>query len=847
MSRTKPFAFTILVSLFLTACFFNPPKKGRKRERINLYESDLYGTGKSLIYEDNPIILSGNYNLGYVNMIDYVNKEPLFVTNNSFLQEDCSFSQRLVNNGSLTNSSKDNCINVFNDMDLSTSLLQSTYGSWNFEVNSKEFYQVNAFYHTNLILDKYMEAMEFTHDLVHFQDIMVIPPATKADMIYTNSYWFSPTDIFSEASLNIYSSCELDKNSFYSFETRSLCMGRDFANDNFKFVQDPTVLYHEMGHAFVSVMMNQRNSQYDSLLSTTTSTDYYAHLGDAFYDEPGAINEGIADYFAWMMLGGSRDRVGEWGMGRFFRQSRPMRESDDLHINGISTASGEKLKYPDFLHYDPNFPDEVAEDVHYAGQITSHYLAYLTRRLEGQCSFSHIGSNLSDADKFKYASYYVFAALNETMAEVGDLYTEGTDFNPNTGYVNLNEDNSYLWTHVVNPPTYRRFFQIFARSLLYHVTNNYCTEYSIDELEQDLDEYGLLLFRDYRDEGYNSDGTQTYANMTSTPLFQTLSVSSWTKTSVNEANRRHSILISKEELSLPGTNDTRPEAYIFDSQSAINSILNELTFMGENVSTSAGLAGTEYNNSNIQISPGEVVGISLNLINNSNSTMAGVQILGNDWDHMRLTDTTDQTLESISPCIYDDWPTTSEGGFEETDDGCNAIVTDNAPFVMDTSNNYPQDFASPVCLVEKRDDDSTQWVSQNHFRQISGLDLSDYDCLNNPNMSGDAFNPNECLVRILPGASSSYFGKVDPTKSWPETMQGDGSQSVTFTSSNVILMEVNKWVPPGTKFTCRFRTRFTNCADCYNDPDNSNDEYLDYEFAGHEPFQLINFSFIVIE
>ncbi|MEX0797926.1 MAG: hypothetical protein WD025_00680, partial [Bacteriovoracaceae bacterium] len=60
------------------------------------------------------------------------------------------------------------------------------------------------------------------------------------------------------------------------------------------------------------------------------------------------------------------------------------------------------------------------------------------------------------------------------------------------------------------------------------------------------------------------------------------------------------------------------------------------------------------------------------------------------------------------------------------------------------------------------------------------------------------------------------------------------------------VMEVSKWIAPGTTFSCRFRARFSNCSDCFNDPD-TGEEYMDYELAGEKPYKVINFKFTVID
>lgn len=71
------------------------------------------------------------------------------------------------------------------------------------------------------------------------------------------------------------------------------------------------------------------------------------------------------------------------------------------------------------------------------------------------------------------------------------------------------------------------------------------------------------------------------------------------------------------------------------------------------------------------------------------------------------------------------------------------------------------------------------------------------------------------------------------------------TDNAEFNAGNLLLMEINRWTPPGTKFRCRLRARFSNCSDCYNDVDNGNDEYLDSDLNGHKPFKVINFEFDV--
>ena len=291
-------------------------------------------------------------------------------------------------------------------------------------------------------------------------------------------------------------------------------------------------------------------------------------------------------------------------------------------------------------------------------------------------------------------------------------------------------------------------------------------------------------------------------------------------------------------------------------------LLASLTFEGQNVQISEGLAGPEYNNGNIKISPGEIIGITPNLFNFSNSQMGGVRILANDWDHMKLDTSTDihvnsndnmsagEDIANWSPCQYNGWPSVTEGGIVEDDtlpasEGDCLYTTKHNLVLKDTSNTpeYYPDASQPICMVQYSDTNETRWVSQDFFRS-SELLLEDNECLNNPSMSGSDFNPNECLVRILPGSSQIIYGKIDPQNTWQKTLQGQNPTSPVISTNHIIVMEVNKNISPGTTFNCRMRVNFSNCSDCFDD-ENGN-EYPDYMHAGDKPFKLINFSFKVL-
>lgn len=856
----------------------------------------LAGSNQAYIYPDNPVVLKGKS----VTKADFSGHLiAQFITANNFLETKCSLeeyfpdpfnSNQLIPTYVTTN---DDCLVVLNDTSTSTEVLQSQDESWVYATGSDEFYQVNTFYHVKTIMERYLESMSFAHSYVHLNSNGTIPPATKYKFSETQSFWF--TDNGLTKALKVYTNCLYELNASFSPSNDTLCFG--FYDNDFKFVQDPSIIYHEFGHAIVKILMNQRNVEYqidpNTSLPAPVSHPYQSDLGELFYDEAGAINEGVADWFSYYM--NQRTKVGEFAFNKVAKvygfdldesYYRPIDEDETIHAAGISTAPGERVSYPKLLHYVPEDPTTNIEDTHYAGAIVSHYLVALTKEFKNSCSFT-----TTDTDQIhKKATDYVVLLLSETLGEIGDLTAKSSDFfsqhatgnnaQADVYFTNLNKDQSYLWTQVVNPPNFRRFFRIFGKNIFHHISNGLCPQFSVDESEQLLDEYGLLLFKSYEDRGngFNTNsltdevfagyfGSSLYSSRPLLPVIQ--------NSQVNESNRRNSILISKDFIDV----SSESVAYVIDGQSSIRGMLSNLTFEGENVTTTEGIAGPEYNNNNVKISPGEVVAISLNLFNSSNSIMGGVQFLGNDWDHMKLTDTskvyTNRTsnqnglnsaeiaggIATHVPCTFDNFPTATEGGVTDssttTPGNCSYISKDNSSIdetEVVNSVSYPKydiDSPQPICMVQYNDDSETKWVSQDFYRTYE-LGLEDSDCLNNPSMSGNSFNGNECLMRILPGAAQGVLGKIDPQSTWVDTIKGENQTSFSFDSGHVSLMEVNKWIKPGTKFNCRFRVRFSNCSDCFDnfnfgDAQSSLKDYSDYEYAGNIPYKVINLQFTVLD
>lgn len=843
-----------LFLLFFVAC--NPAEvtKSGSRSSYAISQNTAY------VYKDNPVIIAGANTGLPIDISRFISGNPEFITAKTQLKSDCTiaFESNLIFPTYQTDTETD-CVDSRSKKDASeVSLTKQADGSWYFVAGTNEFYQVNTLYHINLAKDKFLAKIGKSMTKLHTYYSALDPRSAvnnqrKQLPLYlkdSNLYWFkaiTPTldSYFKYNYLTSFANCDLDRNASFSPAGPELCFGKDSSKSStFRFAQDPSIVYHELGHAFVSLMMNYRNGTNPSSFTTLRS-----NLGQLYYDEAGAINEGLADYFSYMV--NARTHVGEWGLGRYYKASRALTESDPLHtIDGINTTPEGRLSYPLYLNYDPNYPTLPAEDIHYAGQITTHYLVALTEELKMACYATEVPET-----QHENATDIVVGTMAETLSEIGDLRsigidtTMGTPINTTASYFNnLDPDSSFVWTHIVNPPNHRRFYQIFAKNLN-KMLKAYpeCSSYSLPNIEKLLDDYGLLLFRTYNDD---LDST-TFSN--NEPGYVDLNTSlTKTLTPVSSANRRKTVLVSKSLVSL--ANDTnRPMAYIVDNRSSINTIISALLFKGTPVTISSGIAGTEYNNGNAKISPGEIVGVIPNILNSSNSTVAGVHVLANDWDHVQFNPSSlgSTTSAKFNPCTLPgsgDDLTVDQGGVP-----CTSTLKTYKRAVGNVVANppYAGQAVAPVCMVQLTEAGSTKWVSQNEFRaKTNGLNLMDKDCLgytsnfasSNPDLG---FNPHSCLVRFLPGADQAVMSKIHSQKTFAETLAADTGTTPKFNSSSALLMEVNKWVQPGTKFRCRLRVRFTNCDDCYHDPAKNNDDFLDYEYNGAKPFKVINLEFEV--
>ena len=137
-----------------------------------------------------------------------------------------------------------------------------------------------------------------------------------------------------------------------------------------------------------------------------------------------------------------------------------MSEDDPIHIGTVGDFDGGELSYPTYINYDARLSTEPVEDIHYGGQIISHYLVALTKLIKSRCSL-----NLDQSQEL------VIRILIESFSELGDISGRGTD--SAVAYSNLDEDKEFRvnlspdhaleWINVNKPITYRNLAQKMAK------------------------------------------------------------------------------------------------------------------------------------------------------------------------------------------------------------------------------------------------------------------------------------------------------------------------------------------------------------------------------------------------
>ena len=833
-----------ILSLGSSSCFLHSNNGSTQSRTSNIIVNDQYSVDPyhGRILADNPVILTGKTNLTIdINMNSLLTANQTFITRNPFLEDYVTIKHPIDNFATHLENVK-----FAVKQTPEGAKTPALNGRWAFDANSQEFLEVHTFAHLRLVIEKFQRALMFGHYLGTLTDLGIYPyhSAIPKSMYYLNANWQSGGE--ENFKLNAYTSLDF-ANAYFDPATFSIHFGGDYTLKG-KYLEahhlayDPTIIYHESGHAFVNVMMNLRNF-------ADTSNPFTTAMGLLHYDEAGAINEGICDYFSYAI--NQRTHIFEWAYGTFYQFGpRPLSEDDPLHAEGISLDTDARLSYPQYINYLPQDPLTPDEDVHNSGLITSHYLVALTNDLKAMCHYNH-----------ETATNMVIGLLAETLAEMGDLSARGADTHfvnsdIDKNYINLNPTFSQDWISKGNPINYRSFFQTFGKkALTVLVEPRYCPDYHRDRIEQLLDHYGLLMFKNYNEDGNNRSPFGTSVS----PLGPYTSAK--VNTFVSPLNRLKSSLVAKKYLQID-ERAGQPLGFVIDRGGSVKNTINEYIRAGRinpsdiyyfRDSNGTAVEPFAYNNNNGRISPGEIVGVALNLFNGSNSTMAGVQILANDWDHLKLEGSAWRACNNFA----DRWPLDSEGAANvaseepvctpantqypnclpaQSANNCNQITTDNT-LVM------------PVCMVQQISGDATVWVDQESFRQEMGL--VDSECLGYPS------NTSACLIRAIPGADYSIYSKIEPQKNILESKvsihQGENSTAAvtndTIEAENVFFLQINPNIPPGTHFNCRVRARFTNCDDCWHDPElaANGENFLDFEYSGPRPFEIINFQFSVVD
>ncbi len=916
LSKIKQMAASIevvfCVLLILSGCNPAQVKKAGLRSDPNIVNSSVLG--KAYVYENDPVNATGIQQPATFDISRILNATAQRITPNekTTLTNDCIFQQRVFLFFETDYDQFTDCIQVLSTDLPGVTPLQPNNGNWIYPPGSTEFYQVQAMYHSNKVIERMMSSVSFLHDKLHFGPKSV-PPSVPYRLAEMGTWWFkhtSGTSLMTQtAQLNVYSTITteaLRNNAFYEPAGNSVKLGWTTypgykTGDPFHvlMVEDTSIIYHEMGHAFMTTFLNYRNANAvqgpgGSVVWEPLPYQAAPYLG--FYSELGAIGEGVADYFSYII--NARPTIGDWGFGNFVFGRRPMSEESSQHAPGISLLEDERLSYPDYLVYEPAQPQLPLEDVHSgAGLITSHYLVALTRELQTKCFVDH-----------NTAVDYVMLAMADTFAFLGDLTAQGTDVNQSSrSLVNLHKEAAYDWYYSMRPVSMRRWSQVMAKNLYHHISLNLCPQFGQDESEKLLDMYGLLLFRHYDDNGTYSDspsetttgvgiattfprfdsyatsfsnggiqcpfvGSPSCANICPFPgspkcpsdsqtfgfNYPNFNISPTTiqPTVVEEVNRIKSVIVPKASL-VSKAGGLFSSVFIDDTQAFGNAIASQILFQGRVISPSVGLAGPEYNNSNNRISPGEIIAIGLDLVNSSNIPLGGVTVLATPWAHMKIDPALSATDKNkTKPCSINGFPSFTEGAVEC---GHEVLPPNGARYKPDPLNGtYPSKGLHPVCLVQMSENNETRWVSQDRFRR-EVLQLQDHQCLG---FGTPDFSPAECLARFMPGNEMAFMAKIAPGLSYIETISkpyADFNASVPAAqripvsdipgpaSSSVLVMELNKWIPPGTNFTCRLRAQFSNCSDCFESGPNARNEFTDIEYAGHKPFKVFDLNFLVIE
>ena len=290
----------------------------------------------------------------------FLDPESAFIVDKSILEYDC----QLIEGGDRI----DRCMIVKQD-EIARPTVSLNKG-WAYHPDSREFLEVNVFYHTRNAIQEFFRLQNKAIDasLGNFDARSSIPQKLR-ERTSPFAFWDR------SATLKMYSHCKRPERPFFLFATREICLGDHQQEPNLNYSEDPSIIHHEVGHFLSTILFNQRNVADENL-----SPDRRVSFGGRGYSEGDLISEGISDWFAHHHSG--RTQVFAWA-GSITDNARPVSEIDPLHdLNslGVSDQVEHRLRYPDFInyyHYDPE--EYYTEDVQQAGMIISHFLFALAR------------------------------------------------------------------------------------------------------------------------------------------------------------------------------------------------------------------------------------------------------------------------------------------------------------------------------------------------------------------------------------------------------------------------------------------------------------------------------------
>ena len=598
----------------------------------------------------------------------YLHPEPVLITQKSTLTYDCEFASQSI----------DSCMQVKQTQ--VAQITRSQDDSWVFPYESPEFLEVNAFYHAGKAIEEFfrLQLSSLATAQENGDTLSSLPQALSSSP--KSPFWFHntppATGVASPEPLTIYTHCEQRGRPFFVFATREVCLGDHQLVKDLNYAEDPDIIHHELGHFLSTALFNQRN-----IVDATLDNDRRTSFGGYSYSEVDLLSEGISDWFAHHHS--EQTELFEWA-GGFTQNSRPVSETSNLHnhnILGIAPDAENRLHYPGFINYYQYDPSHfLTEDVQQAGMIISHFLFALALEIEQGCNVTSLRSR-----------ELVFTLMQETLNEIGDLTTKGSDAG-SIGSINFARYASDTWVRLYTPPNPRLFAQKIAKHFKRIIDGKpACNDnpFSQSQLEELIDSYGLLLFRTYNENG-NCSTVDTCREGSNTTVFA--------------RNRKLSTLLSKQSLRLDQReNQPSSGVFVFDKQAEIKQRLNSLRATGIVLPQDLGhteRASVDNNNDNGQISPGEIIGIALNIFNNANIPMGGVQTLANDWDHVKVEE------DEVRLCntFEDDFPAVSNGGASSDSDppvegDCTYVTRENGQQITES-----KEIIAPICSFLYKDE-----------------------------------------------------------------------------------------------------------------------------------------------